>query len=514
MEGSASAERPIQPDTRMRQGLILGLIIVLGAIAGLASARLPLMIIVGIIGAVGLFALIYHNLQIGIILFLILNLTLPQAGPGLNLGLQMAIVGETQGLHFNIHEIIMAMVLVAWLIQVFLKKAEWKTRSPLMIPVVLYILTSILASFVGLLNDAKPLLVAFRFTRTVIFVYLFFVFINIVRKRKQLQQLVVVLLICVTLVSAFGLMQKVMGQAWTETVSVKALKKLGYPSQVNYVAGGEGENQAYRINSTFLHPNVLGAYLILALPFFVSLLWLYRKWWQSLLLGAGLLIMLSCLFLTGSRAAWIGAGVVALIYGVLGFFDKRMILTVITVILVIAVLFAIIKPPAFVKQRFVSLSATQASKARLYQYKLAVDFFMAHPFFGVGMGMEGQMLRSNNIVQMWAAVENVYLTYLVSHGLIGFIPFLLLFVVFMGMLLISRNNSKDDPFMRYYSEAFLLGLVGFAVSAFFGAWLLFAIPMVTLFWAFLGMGACLYNMYKESAPESAHAPLELPLLEP
>lgn len=511
--GAASGTRPFLPDTRLKKGLILGIIIVLGAIAGLATTRLPIVILVGLVAGAALFALIYSNIQIGLMLFLAFNLTLPQAGPSLNLGMQMAVVGETRGLHFNIHEIVMIMVLVAWVIQAFLKKAEWRENSPLMIPVVLYLLTSVLACFVGLLHDAKPLLVIFRFTRTVFFAYIFFVFLNTLRKRKQLEQLVVVMLICVTLVAAFGLVQKVAGQGWSENVSARILKKIGYPAEVNYVAGEAGENQAYRINSTFLHPNVLGAYLVLALPFFISLLWYYRRKWQRALLVVGLLTVLGCLFFTGSRAAWIAAGVIAFLYGIFGFFDKRMILAFITVILVVAVIFAMIKPPDFVKKRFVSLSAQQASKARVYQYKLAIDFFMQQPYFGVGMGMEGQMLRVGDIREMWAAVENVYLTYLVSHGLVGFVPFLLLFLVYWGMLMLARSDSKKDPFVRYFSEAFILGIVGIAVAAMFGAWLLFAIPMVTLFWAFLGMGGCLYNMYRETVPEHSYAPLELPLLE-
>jgi len=509
----STATRPLMPDTRLRQGVILGLVVVLGAIAGLATTKLPIVILAGLIGGAALFVLIYRNIQLGLILFLAFNLTLPQAGPSLNLGMQVATVGETRGLHFNVHEIIMIMVLAAWLIQAFLKKAEWRASSPLMIPVVLYILTSILACFVGLLNDAKSLLVVFRFVRTVFFVYIFFVFLNTLRKRRHLEQLIVVLLVCVTLVAAFGLVQKVAGQGWSENVSARVLKKLGYPAEVNYVAGEAGEMQAYRINSTFLHPNVLGAYLVLALPFFVSLMWYYKRRWQKALLLVGLLTVFGCLFFTGSRAAWIAAGVIALLYGVFGFFDRRMILAFITVILVVAVIFAMLKPPDFVKKRFVSLSAQQASKARLYQYKLAVDFFMQQPYFGVGMGMEGQMLRVGNLREMWAAVENVYLTYLVSHGLVGFIPFLLLFIVYWIMLMLARSDSKDDPFVRYYSEAFVLGIVGIAAASMFGAWLLFAIPMVTLFWAFMGMGACLYNMYRETAPERSYAPLELPMLE-
>ncbi len=494
------------PGAGRRRLVVLGFLAALGLLAGLLPAGLPVKILLSVVGGIALFAIIYNNLQVGIVLFFIFNLTVPQAGPTADLGMQVAMVGETRGLHFNIHEIIIAMVLVAWLARVFMRKAEWNNTSPLMIPVLLYVVTSVVAYFVGLLHGGNSLVVVFRFTRTVIFVYIFFVFINIVRKRKQLKQLVLVLLICSTLVASFGLIQKVMGQDWAQRVADKYLAKMGYPAEVNYVAGGEGETKEYRINSTFLHPNVLGALLILALPFFVSLLWYYTEPWQRALLAAGIAINLACLFYTGSRAAWIAGGVIALFYGIFGFLDKRMVLALATVLLVVVLVFAIIKPPAFVKQRFVSLSAKEATTIRLYQYKLAVDFFMEFPIFGLGAGMEGQkIVMYNNVRSVWAAVENAFLTYLVSTGLIGFTAFILLFIVYLGMMLFTRNNSKDDPFLHYFGEAFFLAIIGIIVASQFGAWLIFAIPMWTLFWAFLGMGGCLYNMYREKYPATSFA---------
>ncbi len=465
----------------------------LGVAAGVASASLPLKILLGAVGFIALFIVIYKNPFIGILLFLAFNLTLPQAGPSLALGLQMGVVGETRGLHFNIHEIIMAMVLFAWLIKVFLKKASWREKSPMTIPIILYVLTSILACFVGILNGGSYLLAAFRFVRTTLFVYIFFIFLNNVKTRKQVQQVIVVFMICATLVALFGLVQKVLGQAWSENFSVKVFSKLGYPREVNYVAGESG-GQAYRVNSSFLHPNVLGAYLVLVLPFFVSLLWCYRRRLHRLLLISGLGIVIACLFFTGSRAAWIAAATIALLYFIFGFLDKRMVLCLITLILLVSIVIGVMYPPDFVKKRFVSLTAKEAAKIRIYQYSLALDFFMEHPLFGLGMGMEGRRIRVNNITQMWAAVENAYLTYLVSHGLVGFSAFILLFIVYWIMLLLAWSNARTDPFIKYHAEALFLGIVGIAVASLFGAWLLFGIAMVTIFWSVLGTAGSLYNI--------------------
>jgi O-antigen ligase len=507
----------------VRAAVLIAVVAFLGVLVGAISSRISLLIFFAVIAGIALFVVIYNNLFVGVLLFLISNLVIPQAGPNWNLGIQVAIVGETRGIHFNVHEIIMAMVLLAVLIKMFLAiwKKDWDefaklVRSPVSIGVGLYLLTSILACLVGWINDANGLLIIFRFVRTVFFFYIFFMVIYVVRDRRQFQVLVVTMLVCFTLIALFGLVQKAMGEAWSNEFAEKVLKKLGYPEDVNYVAG-ESDAQAYRINSTFLHPNILGGYLVFALPFFVSFLsltWKRRRYWLwALIFFVALPINLAALFLTGSRAAWVAAGCIALLYGIFGFFDRRVWLVAVTILLVFALLVVMFNPPEFIEKRFSGLSAQEAAEARLYQYKLALDYFLEHPIFGIGMGMEGQRINENNLRYTWAAVENLYLTYMVSHGIVGLLALLLVFGLYWGVLLKARAGSHDDPFIYFNAEAFILGMVGFTVSNMFGAWLLFAIPMVTLLWFYIGMGASLYNIYREeqAAEQEAPAPI-LPAL--
>ncbi len=491
---------------RTRAAAAVAAVAFLGVLVGVISSQVPLLIGFAVIGGLALFAIIYRNPFIGVLLFLISNLTIPQAGPNWNLGIQVAMVGETRGLHFNVHEIIMVMVLLAVIVRMLIGawRKDWDemeklVKSPLTIGVVLYLLTSILACLIGLINDANGLLVIFRFVRTVFFAYIFFMIIYVVRERRQFQTLVVTMLVCCTLIAAFGLVQKAMGEAWSNQFADKVLGRLGYPSDVNYVAG-ESSAQAYRINSTFLHPNILGGYLVFALPFLVSFLSLTwrtrRRFLWALLFFVALPVNLGALFLTGSRAAWVAAGVIAFLYGIFGFFDRRIWLVLVTVLLVFALVFVMLNPPDFVKKRFSGLSAKEAATARIYQYKLALDYFLEHPIFGIGMGMEGQRIIENNLRYTWAAVENAFLTYMVSHGMVGLSALLLVFILYWGLLLRARAGSKRDPFIYFQAEAFALGMVGFFVSNMFGAWLLFAIPMVTLLWFYIGMAGSLYNIFR------------------
>lgn len=484
--------------------VILVAVLILAAIVGAFTTTIPFKIGIGVLVGIIVFILTYRNLQFGLVLFLILNMTVPQAGPGLDLGIKApALAGGERGIHFNLHEIVMAMVFLAWFIKFITKKAEWRTQSPLVLPVIIYIVATILSCFVGALHGANVAVPLFRFIRTAFFAYIFFVVLNTLRTRKQFEQLVLVILICSSLVAIFGMLQFFLGQSWAEMVNAKYLiKLLGYPSEVSVVAGA-GAQQVYRINGTFLHPNIYGGYLSFVLPFFISVMGMMfrrKRWGLLVLLLIGFGMNTFCLVMTGSRASWIAFGLIMLLYGAFGLFDRRLVVTAVTVVMILAILVVAFKPPAFIEKRFTSQSAQEATTGRLMQYKLALDFFMDHPIFGLGMGMEGQKLVENGIRKTWAAVENVYLTYLVSEGLVGLSTFLLVLIFYWIILLWARKNSEDDDFVHFNSEALILGMVGFAVSNLFGAWLLFAVPMITLFWFFIGMGASMYNIFREETP--------------
>jgi O-antigen ligase len=455
--------------------------------------------VIVVLGAL-LFLLIYRDLMLGIILFLIFNLIVPQAGPSLSLGIKTP-VGE-RGIHFCPHEIFITMVLVAWLIQIFLKKADWREKNPLLWVLILYIVINIISCFVGVTNGGRLLIIAFRFMRTTFLAYIFFVVINNVKTRKQIKQLVIISLICATIVAGFGVVQWAMGQTWSENFSKKVLDRIGYPQNVNFVAG-ESEGQAYRVNSTFAHPNVLGGYLVFFLPFFVSLLWGTKNFFARLFLAGGLLINLVCLFFTGSRMSWIAAAAIALAYGVLGLLDRRLVISFVVLVLIVVAVFVLIYPPPFIKMRLTGTQAQKSVQGRLYYYQLAADEFMKRPFFGLGEGMVGYIIKQGNIRQMWGGVENVYLTFLVAEGIVGLTAFLLIWLVFWGMMFAAKKRSRPDPFISYTCEALILGMLGYATASVFGSWLLFATAMMTIWWFYLGLGGTIYNFAKREFPEPA-----------
>ena len=66
--------------------------------------------------------------------------------------------------------------------------------------------------------------------------------------------------------------------------------------------------------------------------------------------------------------------------------------------------------------------------------------------------------------------------------------------------------------MKYTSEALSWGMIGFAVASLFGAWLIFATPMVSLFWFFIGLAAVLGKLSRRATEPVAGAGCPQPAL--
>ncbi len=506
MERSAtrSAWKAGSSELSLRSALPLVIATIITVIAGLLVPYLPLQIVLAGIAGILLFIVIYRNVQVGLILFIVLNATIPQAGPSIGTALQVGYQGgESRGLHINLQEIVMALVLVTWLIHVLFKEKRMDFKSPLTIPILALVAVAVVSVFVGVLNGASGVTAVFRFVRNVFFAYIFFVVISNVTSRRQVKQLVIVFLVCVSLVAIFGIMQMTFGEAWTQRAATNLLDPLGYPTAVNKVM--EGAGQAFRANSSFIHANILGGYLTFALPFFVCLMWATRKKWIRGLLFAALIANVACLYFTGSRAAWVAAAAVILFLAISGLSNRRIVVTVVTGALAVGMFVVLLHPPDFIKQRFQMTSATYAVTYRQEQYQQAFNIFLAHPVTGIGLGMEGQTIfLSGNRIEL-PVIENSYLDYLVAMGAPGLAAFLLILAVFWVELMFAFRRAKD-PFLKYCCEAFAAGLVGIAVAAFFGQWIVYMSWMVSLLWFLIGLGAATAKIAKLPVTETVEAP--------
>lgn len=246
------------------------------------------------------------------------------------------------------------------------------------------------------------------------------------------------------------------------------------PGVANFVLNGEKIMRSY---GSFPHPNVLAAFLLLAIFCFYSIF--LRREIQGDSKGikgvsfivSWFLVVVFGLFLTFSRTAIAVFGAMSLLFFLIKFFqtrDKRIMklfgLFVIACVLAIAILFP------YIKARFFTISLQeQAVDLRFFYNRIALSMIKEKPILGIGIGnfvnyshnylaylkAAQKMLnigepkgnqREIKVIPDWIfqPEHNVYLLIASEIGIFGLLAFLgfLVMVTTKGMQGEIKGNSK------------------------------------------------------------------------
>lgn len=189
-----------------------------------------------------------------------------------------------------------------------------------------------------------------------------------------------------------------------------------------------------------------------------------------LILAAGVVIQFVALLLTMTRGAWVAA-IAGLIAACILVRNKAV--AVVAVVLVAGlVVFSFVyssdEGRAMSIPKFFSTEADGNVSTRLVLWDIAWDMFLAHPIAGVGMGDyesgAEEMLEGREVLTTVDS-HNVYLQILATRGLIGFIPFVIFWVVLLRELF--RAKRRHDRGSLEWSYA--VGAIGATVAILFGA---------------------------------------------
>jgi O-antigen ligase len=304
---------------------------------------------------------------------------------------------------------------VAWIITLFIVVQMFQTLR----------LPNPWIGFWGEYGQSESLLVQVGF---MILCLAAFLFIRPVLENRN--RLVDIIALTVFIISGFGIIQYFLGDPITET----------------YVA---------RIKSFFGDPNSLGAFLVLTLPLITGGFWRTenkeRRWMYCVSLFCGII----ALYLTFSRAAWIGFGLIAsftFIWGISRHFLKdrtyRNNLIIIAAIMVIGfisgIIFTYFQPREHADYNLnarVSSMVKGNDSGRHLLWSIALDAFRHSPWIGDGMATFSKnfhQYQSIAATNFWKLNRNISQThneliqYLATQGLLGALAYLGLWLVLLG----------------------------------------------------------------------------------
>jgi len=357
-------------------------------------------------------------------------------------------------------EICVTVAFIAWIIKNTNNNSFSLPKTDLNIPLLFFIVMSILSVTV---TTQRPDISARTFFRkTMEYVIILFMMAEVITTKKRLTNILIVMLAYSFIVGLDGIYQNIM--------------KVDFLRRFPLYAG--------KVTASFQFSNNLAGYLITILPIPISLV-IYKatnkKTRLSLILLLALLVI--CLLLTRTRGAWLGF-IVGLFF-VCAFNGKKAIFVAILFLIILS----IFSPTAIKDQikSFTSLGTDVSTDDRIIIWSTAWQMFKNKPFFGHGLGTFMSVFGRykpydyNEIVY----AHNCYLQMAAETGIFGLLIFLWFVFKFFKSAILKLLKSKDK-----FSKATLIGIAGGILAYLVHSFVdtnLYSLPLAVLFWAMAGL---------------------------
>jgi len=369
---------------------------------------------------------------------------------------------------------VIMLTLVSYLLKLYREKSFKLKLAPMDFFVFLFGLALLYSTITSYTVKSSVLVLMMH----IAFIAFYFIITNTIKTRKQLFSLAAVLVLATSLAALYGLYQyKFVGstsEAWIDTTMFEDIKS--------------------RVGSTFENPNVFGEYLVLIIPVAIAMLWGSKNWLSRIAaLGLGL-IMLAALAVTYSRGAYIGLVLALGLFAVLR--DRRFVLLGVVGLF----LLPFVLPPSVIN-RFASIGNLQDTSSSyrisvwLGSLRIAKDFWPS----GIGLGIEPFKLiyPKYSLTAAYAHhSHNIYIELLIETGIVGFILFLSMLVVFYKEIFAGFYKTRDR-FISTFMIAVGAGLTGYLAQGMVeNIWYNYKVLMS--FWVMLALGMAARELAKGS----------------
>lgn len=353
----------------------------------------------------------------------------------------------------NLTNIFIFFLLIGWVIN-SVRKGTFFIKSPLNLPVILFILLTLASFLTGYLKLGIPFFGdEFRAFKNFITTFiLFFIIANNVKEKKHIKLLLGILSFMIILVTLICIKEFRGADIW------------------HY-------DEGTRIEIFGMQPNMLGAFFAQYIPIFAGFFYMMKKNSSKIFYLFLFTISLPALMFTYSRGAYLSIIGALLMMAILGG-GKSFRMTV------ILILFAIFTSslafgrghivPVSVKERFDMIKQPDEDKSvalRKEVWALAKEYIRGSPVVGYGYGASDQLLYLESIKGR-LDTHNMYLDIALESGIPTLLVLIWILLVAIKISWKAFRNSHDD-----FYKAISLGCIGsitaLAIGNYFGTRLTF-----------------------------------------
>lgn len=312
----------------------------------------------------------------------------------------------------------------------------------------------------------------------------YFTIVNTVKTRKQLYSLLILFTISAFFVAAYGIIQYVFGldmdkQVWVDEEMFTDIKMRAF--------------------STLENPNVLGEYLLLAIPVGVAFMWSAKKFWTKFSYAGISAALLLCLVLTMSRGCWIGLILSVVIF--ITFVDGRYwSLGIVALFLLPMIL------PASVLNRFLSIGnlGDTSSSYRMYIWLGSIDMLKDFWLVGIGPGSQAYNLiypRYSYPSIIAPHSHNVYLQQMVETGIVGLGALIFVLFAFFKCSAGKAHTLSKKNRDRVMLIAMCAGVAGFFLQGVFD-YVFYNYRVFMMLWMYIAFASALCGVSTEKEAEN------------
>lgn len=370
----------------------------------------------------------------------------------------------------SISEAAIALAIILWLSKKIINRDYSLIKTDLNIPFLLFVIL-IIPSFFNAwhtlgLNDFLHLSVKAFFTKTLKYVFLYFIVIDVINTKSKLKDLFIIAFLSIAIIMIDGFVQYY--YAWSDGLHKYPSFKFRFP----YEAGGFFRGFP---TASFPFPNDLAAWILLTLfPLAAVTIFDLKNNKTKYLTAMASIGLFYLFFLAKARGAWIGLTVSA-IYIALSKNKKWIILLI---MITIALPFILKMEMSQYVFSFSSLGD------RFDMWGTGWEIFKNHPIIGNGLNtffVNFKKYRNDEWKDKKGSyAHNCYLQMAADTGIIGLGGFAWLSLSYFLSIVKGLKNIKDE-FYGAILWGMSIGIFAFLIHSFFDT-NLYSLNLVTLFW--------------------------------
>ena len=307
----------------------------------------------------------------------------------------------------------------------------------------------------------------------IIFIGFYYIIRDSVRKADTLEVIFKTIALSAVIVSVYGVIQYVFK---IDTVNA-------------WIDEEMFEEATMRVYSTLANPNVLGEYLILALPVIALVIINYsRTMCQKIVYGIFFAVTLLCLVLTQSRGCWIGFFVCAFLF--ITYFKSS-----IWKILPLMLLLLPLVMPETIINRFLSVGNMSDSSTSYRVFIWFGTLAMLRYFWIGGIGLGEAAFRKIYPYFSYSGIvaphsHNLYLQLTVESGIMALLVFVICMIIFIKDMINIQSGGR-----KYGMDAMALmsGVAAFLIQSMFD-YTFYNYRVMGIFFMILALGGALLNV--------------------